>query len=210
VSDELTGLDPQSEPLKLSSGLQVEVVPLRARQFFKFLRILTHGAMPNVAGDSSIFKLDPNADPGAFATRLLSLLALSVPDAENETIIFVRSMVQPVGLIEPARNKQDDARNDEKFRELDEELFNPDLDDLITIIEAIVRREAEDIQALGKRLSSLFKLAQKTGQLSSPKQTPPTGNSSAGSAEPSTFSPPSTAGPTKSARTSRSAASANA
>ncbi len=204
MSDELTGLDPLSETLKLSTGLRVEVVPLRARQFFKFLRILTHGAMPNVAGDASILKLDPDGDAGAFATRLLSLLMLSIPDAENETIIFIRSMVQPVGLIQPARNKQDDARNEEKYAELDEELFNPDLDDLITIIEAIVRREAEDIQALGKRLSSLFKLAQKTGQLKSPAPTPPTSISSVDLPERSTSSPRSTAGKTKSSKASPS------
>lgn len=207
--DELAGLDPLAEPLKLSSGQQVEVVPLRARQFFRFLRILTHGAMPNVAGESSIFRVDPTADPSAFVTRLLSLLALSIPDAEEETITFVRSMVKPVGLIEPARNKQDESRNDTRWTELDQELINPELDDLITIIEAIVRREADDIQALGKRLSSLFKLAQKTGQLS-PKQTPPTGNSSADSPERSTSSPRSTAGPTTSAQTSPSDDSDNA
>lgn len=209
MSDELTGLDPQNETITLVSGLQVEVVPLRSRQFFKFLRILTHGAMPNLAGDAGLLSLDPNGDPSAFATRLLSLLLLSIPDAEDETVVFVRSMCKPTGLIEPARNKQDDARNDEKYNALDRELFNPDLDDLVTIIETVVRREAEDIQALGKRLSSLFKLAQKTGQLS-PKQTPQTGNFSGASVELSTSSPQTTAGPTKRSKTSRSVASANA
>jgi ribosomal 50S subunit-associated protein YjgA (DUF615 family) len=34
----------------------------------------------------------------------------------------------------------------------------------VTVVEAVVRREAPDIKALGQRLIKLFELAQKTGQ----------------------------------------------
>ena len=201
--DELDGLDPLDTPVTLNSGVQVYIVALRARQFFKFLRILTHGAMPAV-GDTSVFKLDPDGDPQQFATRLLSLLMLSIPDAEDETVVFIRSMVKPLGLIEPARTKQDTATNNARWDEVDVELFNPDLHDLVSIIERIVEREAADIQALGKRLSQLFKLAQKTGQLTSPKRAHRIGNSSADSPGRSTSSPASTAGTTSSSGSSPS------
>ena len=38
-------------------------------------------------------------------------------------------------------------------------LDNPELEDLVDLIEAIVRREAKDIMALGKRLAAMLKLA---------------------------------------------------
>jgi hypothetical protein len=145
--------------------------------------------------------------------RLLSMTLLSIPDAEDETIEFIRSMVYPVGLIErKGLNKQDAERNTLLWDALDEEMQNPDLDDLITIIEAVVKRESQDIQALGKRLASMFTLAEKTGQIDtkSPSPTVSTSPSSAESPARSTSSRRSTGGRTKSSATSRSVESANA
>lgn len=208
---ELDALDPVPEQVKLQSGTVVALESLRARQFFKLLRIITHGALP-VLQDLSIFRLDPDEDPAEFTTRLLSLMALSIPDAEDETILFLRTMCKPVGLIEGRKlNKQDTERNSALWAALDTELDNPELDDLLTIIDAIVRREAADLQALGKRLSGMLKLADKTGQLDPRNQTstPKTSTSSADSPEPTTSSPSSTDGPTSASATSASADSAN-
>jgi len=206
---ELDALDPQPEQVKLSTGTLIQIEDLRSRQFFKFLRIITHGALP-LMQDMSLFQLDPNTDAREFSGKLMSIMLLSIPDAEDETIEFVRSMCRPVGLIEGRKlNKQDTERNTELWFKLELDLDNPELDDLVTIIEAIVRREASDIQALGKRLAAMFKLAEKTGQLS-PTPSSPTPTSSEDSAEPSTSSPPSTDGPTTSSVTSPSGDSANA
>jgi hypothetical protein len=123
---------------------------------------------------------------------------LSIPDAEDETVEFIRAMVYPDGLIErKGLNKQDVERNKELWAALDEELENPDLDDLVTIIEAVVRREADDIQALGKRLAAMVSLAAKTGQLS-PSPTASTKASSGRSRGRSTSSPRNTGGTTMS------------
>lgn len=198
MATEIDALDPVPEQVTLQSGTVVVLEPLKARQFFRLLRIVTHGAMP-VLSDLSLLKLDPDMDTQEFATKLLTLMALSIPDAEDETIDFVKSMCKPFGAIEGRKlNKQDAERNAELWGRLDIELDNPELDDLLTIVEAIVKREAGDIQALGKRLAAMFNLAEKTGQLTKPQ--PPTSAttpaSSADSPAPTTFSPPSTAGPT--------------
>ncbi len=207
---ELDALSPVPATIRLSTGTVLELESLRARQFFKLLRIITRGAMPAMQ-DLSVFKLDPEADAGAFAGRLLSLMLLSIPEAENEAIEFIQSMVQPAGLIDRRSsgtklNKQDLERNTELWAKALTDLDNPNLDDLVTIIEAIVKREAGDIQALGKRLTAMFKLAEKTGQIPtpSPNQTSPAGTSSADSPERTTYSVTSTGGPTTSSVNSHS------
>lgn len=207
---ELSKLDPDTQTIVLSSGLHVQLESLRARQFFKLLKIITHGAMPNMR-ELGLNDID-DLSVEEFMGRLLTVVVLSIPDAEDETIGFIRSMCYPAGLIErKGLNKQDVERNKELWAGVDAELENPQLEDLVTIIEAIVKREADDIQALGKRLASMFKLAEKTGQLSTPPtpkaSTPP---SSEDSPAPSTSWPPNTAGTTPEFSTSPSADSGNA
>lgn len=208
MSAELNALDGVPEQVKLTSGTFVEVVDLKSRQFFKFLRIVTHGALPLV-NDMSLFRMNGDIDAEEFSARLLSIMLLSIPDAEKETIEFLQSMVKPVGLIEGRNlNKQDTERNNALWAAVDRDMENPELDDLISLVECIVKREAADIQALGKRLQGMFNLAQKTGQvpqsLSSPAQ-----NSSADSPAASTSSPASTDGPMSSSGISVSGGSDN-
>jgi hypothetical protein len=44
-------------------------------------------------------------------------------------------------------------------------LADPELDDTFNLVEAIIRREAPDLKALGERAIKTFQLAQKTGQV---------------------------------------------
>lgn len=212
MASEIDKLDPIPETITLRSGLMVQLESLKARQFFKLLRIVTHGALPGMR-EAGLFDMD-NLDSDEFMGRLLSVTLLSIPDAEDETIEFIRSLCYPYGLIErKGLNKQDVERNKILWEALDEELENPELDDLVTILEAVVKRESEDIQALGKRLASLFKLAEKTGQLKpeppSPSPTESTPVSSAESAGRSTSSRRNTGGATKSSSTPVSVESVN-
>ena len=125
-------------------------------------------------------------------------------------------MVKPVGLVDrrggAKLNKQDNERNTELWTRVITDLDNPELDDLVTVIEAVVRREADDLVALGKRLGAMFRLAEKTGQIppASPSQTYPAPNTSAGSAVHSISWQASTDGPTRTATTSPSPGSDNA
>jgi hypothetical protein len=206
---ELDALDPVAEQVKLSTGTAVLIEDLKARQFFKLLRIITHGALPALT-DTDIFRTGGDLDAAEFGGRLLSVMLLAIPDAEAETIDFIRSMCKPVGLIEGrALNKADTERNAYLWGTLNAELDNPELDDLVTIVEAIVRRESADIQALGKRLMGMFRLAEKTGQVP-PSPTSQTSNSLEDSLSLSISSPLSTDGPTTTSADSASDASASA
>lgn len=149
---EIDTLDPQPTPLALASGTKIEVERLRTRQLMKLLRILTRGA-GDLLGSLSI---DAETSTEEFAGQLIGAVVISIPEAEDETIEFIQAMVSPLGLV-PVRTKGDREYNAKIGEALYEELQNPELDDLVTIIEQVVRNEAEHILALGKRLAVLLR-----------------------------------------------------
>lgn len=210
--NELDRLDPQPVTRKLSTGLEVELVRLRTRQFFRLLRVLTHGAGPAMVQSG----LDFRAEPEQFTQKLLMLVVMSIPDAEQEAIGFLQSMMRPAGLIdrpESQLTKQQTADNKALFEQFNKDLFNPELEDTIDLIEAIVRQEAPELQALGKRLQKMMALFQATGQgkeAPEPEATPEELASQEPSPPPSTSSATSTDGPTSTSSTSPSAGSGSA
>lgn len=177
---EIDRLDPDVQTVTLSTGFPLEIVRMKTRQFFRMLKILTHGAGPRMLQEG----LDFGADPVVFAARFAALVAMSIPDAEVETIDFLKSMCQPHGLVGGLNGKQQSqmskAETDNDitlWEQFNKELHNPDIIDTIELVETIVRREAEDVQALGKKLASLMELANRTGQDSSgTAETPPEGS----------------------------------
>jgi hypothetical protein len=206
MADELHALDPAPERLTLENGVEVVFEELRAKQFFKLLRILTRGAAP-ILSRPDLLRTDEDTSSAEFATRLLTAVFMALPEADDEAIDFVRSMVKPAGLIEyDFRRKPSEAekaQNEEAWIKVSEALYNPSLSDMVEIIEGVVRRESADILALGKKVASLLKLAFKTGQIPESARSLVT-NFSGGSPESSTSSPPSTGGPTMSSETSPS------
>lgn len=166
---ELDRLAPEPLELTLQSGSVVLVDRLKTRQMFALLRILTHG------GASMISMLDfSDIDADEFAGRIIGVLLFAVPDAPEETIQFVRSMVHPKDedsiIIRPSQYKLDGKGEPTKEvlydadRRLTLELANPELDDTVSVIEAVIQREAPDIKALGRRLQQTWNLMVKTGQ----------------------------------------------
>lgn len=195
---ELDRIDPQPEVVKLSTGFAVEVVRMRTRQFFRLLRVLTHGAGPALTQTG----LDFSAEPGEFAQRLLTLVVMSIPDAESEAVAFLSSMCRPAGVTDkPAgqMTKQETEENQALWGRFGTELHNPDLGDTLDLIEVIIRRESPELQALGKKLQKVLALFQRTGQDKLPPEPDPTPqdlNSPAPSPPLSTSSATSTGGPT--------------
>jgi hypothetical protein len=152
----------EGDSVSLLSGTKVVIQPLKARQFFKLLRIITHGA----GGMLLNVKFSGEDTPEEFGAKLLALVGFAIPDAEEEVIEFLLSMTRPAEeKTGRSLNKQDKEFNKELTDNLFEELYNPELEDLVTLVEAIVQRESEDLQALGKRLMAMFDLAKKTGQV---------------------------------------------
>lgn len=152
----------EGDKVALASGLEVVIQPLKARQFFKLLRIITHGA----GGMLLNVKFSGDDTPEEFGAKLLALVGFAIPDAEDEVIDFLLAMVKPAGEKSGRKLTKDELSENKRLAdELFEELYNPELEDLVTLVEAIVQREAEDLQALGKRLMAMFDLAKKTGQV---------------------------------------------
>ena len=161
-SDELDTFAPLSNIVELSDGTKVELQALKTRQFFKLLRIVTHSTS-SLLGD---FRLTDTESSEEFVGKLMGLILFAIPESEDETVDFLFSMLEPVGMHSGRKlTKEQEAENEALATHLVEVLYNPELEDLVTIIEAIVRREASDIQSLGKRLMGMFQIAAKTGQL---------------------------------------------
>lgn len=151
-------LDPEPIEMKLESGTEFDLEPLKLRQFLRLLRIITRGA----ADVLDTAKLDFE-DPQSFVQQFLGMVLFSIPEAEEETVDFIKSMVKPRDL---TGNPDKDLI---KVRDLSAELDNPALEDTITIVQAVIENEAEDLRALGKRLSAMFKVAEKMGATGSKK-----------------------------------------
>ena len=207
---ELDRLDPQPVLCEFTTGFTVEVVRMRTRQFFRLLRILTHGAGPAMMQAG----LDFNAGGQQFVTQLLTLVVMSIPDAESEAIAFMSSMCKPAGIVDKPESqltKQESASNKALFEQFGQEMHNPDLEDTIDLIELIIRQEAPELQALGKKLQKTFTLFQRTGQdkeAKEPEATPEElASSQAASPSRSTSSATSTGGQTSTSSNSRSAGS---
>lgn len=147
-------LEPVPTELKLKSGLEFELEALRLRQFLALLRILTRGA----AGAMASGALSNSRDTNAFIRELMSMLLFSIPEAEEETIDFIKSMTY--AKREPIDS--DDAY-EEKKQLFSAELDNPDLLDTITIFQALLEREGDDLRGLGNRLRAMMQVATKMG-----------------------------------------------
>jgi hypothetical protein len=204
---ELDRLDPQPVLCKMSTGFQLEIVRMRTRQFFRLLRVLTHGAGPAMMQAGLDFK-----DSGSeFASKLLVLVVMSIPDAESEAVAFLQSMCRPAGVVDKTAaqlTKQETEANKVLWEQFSEEMHNPELTDTIDLIEIIVNQEAPELQALGKKLQTVLALFRKTGQDKEPPEPelPVQDLSSpARSHRRSTRSATSTGGPTSTSSTSPSA-----
>lgn len=160
---EVDRLDPVPTQVKLASGFPVEVVRLRTRQLFRLMRILTRGANPAALGQ---LKFNDDSEEGRrnFAGQLLGILLMAIPDAEQEAIGFLQSMTRPAGLVEKPSaqlTKQQNEANQALMDRYSEEMFNPELEDTISLFETIIANEAPDIQSLGKKISHLLQVARK-------------------------------------------------
>lgn len=144
-------LDPQPTPGQFKSGTPFAVEPLRLRQFLAMLRILTRGAATALMMGGL-----QSRDGEDFARQLMATLLFAIPEAEQETIDFIKAMTRP--QLDP---KDENYAHMKEL--LDEELDNPELEDVVAILEMVVTTEGEDLRALGNRLRSMFATAQKMG-----------------------------------------------
>lgn len=145
-------LEEPNGPFALSSGTLVVIRPLKLREFLALLRIITRGASFTM-GD-----LDLNFnDENSFVQTLLAMTLFAIPEAEDEVIVFVRTVIDPVGL---NGDKEHDAG---MLYALDVEMSNPEMEDAVDILAKVIAAEGADLHALGKRLATMWKVATKMG-----------------------------------------------
>lgn len=140
----------ESEILTLSNGLEVAVNRIKTRETFKLLKILTRGA------SYALQTVEFGENSEDFAQSLIMALIFAIPEAEDETIEFVQTIVSPVGL-ESGKSKAVKEANDEVYNKFVEALDNPELDDLVEILTKVIEVEAPHIQELGKKIALLLK-----------------------------------------------------
>jgi len=147
----------EAEPtlLALESGTSIKVERLKTRGLMALLKILTRGA----AEVLPTLKFDVETSTEEFAGQLIGAIVLAIPEAEDETVEFINRMVSPANLHEGAKlTKVQQAENAQLDAELRLELVDPEIDDLVTILEQIIKVEAPHIVALGKRLALLLQV----------------------------------------------------
>lgn len=141
--------------ITLLSGTEINVQRLKTIQMLRLLRIFTAGV-----GDLSSIPFDTEDEN--FAQSMLSLLVLAIPEAETETIDFIHSLIEPVDLIKKPKSKADRERNTELLTDFYLEVQNPELEDLISILEVVIKNEAPHLVALGKRIAALLQAQTKS------------------------------------------------
>lgn len=147
----------EPKPLTLCSGFEIEVLRLKTRATMSLLKILTRGAS-TVLGELA-FSSEMRTEE--FTGQLLGAMIVAIPEASDETVEFINMMVEPAGLKKGRKLSDADFRhNDELEEKLRDELEDPELDDLVTVLEQIIKNEGEHILALGKRLALLLRAQQ--------------------------------------------------
>lgn len=154
INPDIDTIDAEPTTISLESGFEVNIERIKTRQLLRLMRILTRGA------GAALGQLQFGGEQEDFVSSLLAAVVLAIPEAEDETIAFIRSMVTPAELVEKPRTKDDHAHNEELIQELDAEFFNPELEDIVAVLERVITLEAPHIMALGNRLAVLLKLQQ--------------------------------------------------
>lgn len=168
VNEDIDAISAEPTPLTLESGLPIKVLRIRTLATMALLRILTRGA-----GEALLsLRLGGDTTEEEFTGALLGAVLFSIPETPTETIEFINLMVEPGNLNTMPSNPGDFAHNQEQYDLLRAELADPSLEDLVTIIEQIVKLEAPHVVALGKRLATLFPTALKAEKKDQQSQKP--------------------------------------
>jgi hypothetical protein len=169
TESEVEILDPEvPKVIPLSDGTRVEIQRIKMRQVLRFLKLLTAGGVDL-----------PSQDDPDFGNKLLGSLIEAIPNAEDEAVAFVGSLVLPADLHEGRRlSKEQKEENLELLDALDDLMFNPELEDLLSILEIVIKVETPYLRSLGKRVAALLPQAQAEAEKKPAKRSSGTSKSS--------------------------------
>lgn len=164
VTDEQTALG-VTDVITLTTGTVVRIRKLKTRELFALFRV----AMAGLGGRIPDLRLDPDEANEVFAGKFLIMLLASLPESEDESMLFLQKVCEPVGLVPVGADdlgaKAIRERNEALKAALLAELNNPDPEDTIAIVEAIAMMNGTDAQRWGKRLAQAWRLFVATGQI---------------------------------------------
>ncbi|AMM44295.1 tail assembly chaperone [Arthrobacter phage Kitkat] len=113
-------------------GIPVEIQRLKLRGFLALMNIITTGV------GRELGNVDFSADQEELQGNMIALLIMAVPNATDETIRFVRTVVSP--------------KDQKHQKQLNAALEDPELDDFMDILSLVIEQEAPEFSALlGKR-----------------------------------------------------------
>ena len=153
LDNELDRLIPvPGEPIKLSDGTYVLIRPMKVKELFAAFKIITRGAAMSM-GALSMNVLNQQDQ---FAETLIALLINAIPEADEEFAEFLRIVVDPVP---PKDGWTDRDAHLAAELHLDQLLLeDPEIDDAMDIVTAVVYAESRDIERLGKKLRNAIQL----------------------------------------------------
>jgi hypothetical protein len=136
---------PQTGATVTIDGIECTVNRLKSREFLALLRVVTTGLGESIAEASRELDLD---DEQKLGQQLMGLLVVSIPEAVDEFLTFVRVVVTPT---KPGATTVAD---------LAAALDNPDLEVLLDVAEKVVEQEKDDLSALaGKARAAWTRIA---------------------------------------------------
>ena len=129
---DLEPIVPPSEGTLVVEGIPARVRRIRAREVFSLARVVSDGLGP------ALFELDYDVeDKEALKTQLIAVALIALPQPADTALVFFADVVEPV---DP--NQQTALR---------EKMLNPDVGDLMTIVEIMVDQEWDSwFEHLGK------------------------------------------------------------
>ena len=114
--------------LVMVAGMECTVLPLKSRQFFALIRILTSGLGPELAA-MDLTGLEN--DPDELQARLLSAFAFAVPNAIEETALFLNAIVE--------------AKDPKDANAVMAEMMNPEIEVTLDTLGIMIEQEKDDL-----------------------------------------------------------------
>lgn len=124
------------------SGLDVLVDELKLVHLFDLLELLEKTSMS--------VNLSPDQDVEVFSNSLVAAIAFSAADNQADLSALLRAVLRPASLVKNPKTSDAKQINEALWTQLYDELEDPDIEDLIDVVKAIVHKSADTIIALGR------------------------------------------------------------
>lgn len=142
--------------ITLTNGTRVAVKPLKTREVLKLAKIVTNGGSGFLP--QAIQMAQNIEDKETFIGILTGLVITTIPEAEDEVVDFIRTVVERVDEGPADETKEGRTKRAGLDLELSIHLQNPPIDDSLDIILEVLKAEKDTLQSLGKRIMQIVQV----------------------------------------------------